>query len=110
ERAEEAYRAGTWGTRRPRVLAAGGTAEPRDRRACGPAGAVGVPSDESLPYTLTKGVRAMNAMTARGLSLGVVVAVWTAISHFGMIQLIMWPVIVGLGSFVARDVSIFGFR
>src|SRR5881396_2188532 len=43
----------------------------------------------------------MNAMTARGLSLAAVVAVWTAISHFGKLPLQLWPVIVGIGCFVA---------
>jgi hypothetical protein len=40
-------------------------------------------------------------MTARGLGLAVVVAVWTAISHYGKIPLQLWPVIVGLACFVA---------
>jgi len=52
----------------------------------------------------------MNAMTARGLSLGVVVAVWTAISHFGKLPLQLWPVIVGLGCFVAAGAGIPGLQ
>jgi hypothetical protein len=43
----------------------------------------------------------MNAMTARGLSLAAVVAVWTAISHLANLPLLLWPVIVGLGCFLA---------
>src|SRR6266705_557741 len=43
----------------------------------------------------------MNTTTARGLSLAVVVAVWTAISHTQNLPLSLWPVLVGLGCFVA---------
>lgn len=43
----------------------------------------------------------MNAMTARGLSLAAVVAVWTAISHLANLPLLLWPVFVGLGCFLA---------
>ena len=43
----------------------------------------------------------MNAMTARALSLGIVVALWTAISHYAKLPLLLWPVIVGLGCFLA---------
>lgn len=43
----------------------------------------------------------MNALTARGLSLAVVVAVWTAISHLANLPLLLWPVFVGLACFVA---------
>ena len=39
----------------------------------------------------------MNAMTARGLGLAAVVAVWTAISEMARVNLSLWPVIVGLG-------------
>ena len=43
----------------------------------------------------------MNAMTARAVTLGIVVAVWTAISHYAKLPLQLWPVIVGLGCFLA---------
>jgi len=52
----------------------------------------------------------MNAMTARGLSLAAVVAVWTAISHFGKLPLQLWPVIVGIGCFVAAGGGIPGLQ
>lgn len=52
----------------------------------------------------------MNAMTARGLSLAAVVAVWTAISHFGKLPLLLWPVIVGLACFVAAGPGIAGLQ
>jgi hypothetical protein len=45
----------------------------------------------------------MSAMTARALSLGIIVAVWTAISHYAKLPLQLWPVIVGLGCFVAAE-------
>jgi hypothetical protein len=45
----------------------------------------------------------MNAMTARALSLGTVVALWTAISHYAKLPLQLWPVIVGLGCFLAAE-------
>jgi uncharacterized protein DUF1097 len=38
----------------------------------------------------------MNAMTARGLSLAAVIAVWTAISEVARVNLSLWPVIVAL--------------
>ena len=52
----------------------------------------------------------MNAMTARGLSLAVVVAAWTAISHFGKLPLLLWPVIVGVACFVAAGPGIPGLQ
>lgn len=52
----------------------------------------------------------MNAMTARGLSLAVVVTAWTAISHFGNVPLQLWPVIVGLACFVATGGGIAGLQ
>jgi uncharacterized protein DUF1097 len=52
----------------------------------------------------------MNAMTARGLSLGVVVAVWAAISHIGKVPLHLWPVLVGLACFVAAGGGIPGLQ
>src|SRR3970040_1310394 len=52
----------------------------------------------------------MNAMTARGLSLAAVVTVWAAISHVGNVPLQLWPVIVGLGCFVAAGGGIPGFQ
>jgi Protein of unknown function (DUF1097) len=52
----------------------------------------------------------MNTMTARGLGLAVVVAAWTAISHYGRIPLQLWPVIVGLACFVAAGGGIPGLQ
>ena len=52
----------------------------------------------------------MNAMTARGLSLAVVVAAWTAISHFGKLPLLVWPVIVGVACFVGAGPGISGLQ
>jgi hypothetical protein len=45
----------------------------------------------------------MNAMTVRALSLGLLVAVWTAISHYARLPMLLWPVIVGVGCFLATD-------
>src|SRR2546429_1292190 len=87
--------------RRARVLAARRGPEPGDRRAGGPAGAARVLRDGSLPHSHTEGGRAMNAMTARGLSLAAVVAVWTAISEMARVNLSLWPVLVGLACAVA---------
>ena len=42
----------------------------------------------------------MNPLTARAVSLAVVVAVWTAISHFARLPLQLWPVLVGVACFV----------
>src|SRR2546427_11016789 len=52
----------------------------------------------------------MNTMTARGLSLAVVVAVWTAISHTQNLPLSLWPVLVGLGGFVAAGGGVPGLQ
>ena len=52
----------------------------------------------------------MNTMTARGLSLAVVVAVWTAISHTQNLPLSLWPVLVGLGCFLAAGGGIPGLQ
>jgi hypothetical protein len=52
----------------------------------------------------------MDTMTARALSLGIVVAVWTAISHYAKLPLQLWPVIVGLGCFVAAEGGIPGLQ
>src|SRR2546422_5619730 len=52
----------------------------------------------------------MNTVTARGLSLAVVVAVWTAISHTQNLPLSLWPVLVGLGCFVAAGGGIPGLQ
>lgn len=45
----------------------------------------------------------MNAMTVRALSLGLLVAAWTAISHYARLPMLLWPVIVGVGCFLATD-------
>jgi len=52
----------------------------------------------------------MNAMTARGLSLGVVVAVWTLISEMGKVNLSLWAVVVALGCFLATGGGIPGLQ
>jgi hypothetical protein len=52
----------------------------------------------------------MNAMTARGLSLAAVVAVWTAISEMAKVNLSLWPVIVGLGCAVAAGGGVTGLQ
>ena len=43
----------------------------------------------------------MNPMTMRAVSLGVVVAVWTAISEMARVNLSLWPVLVALGCSLA---------
>lgn len=52
----------------------------------------------------------MDAMTARGLSLGGVVAVWTAISEMAKVNLSLWPVIVALGCYLAAGGGVAGFQ
>lgn len=42
----------------------------------------------------------MNASTNKALSLGIVVALWAVVSHFGKLPLQLWPVLVGLASFL----------
>jgi hypothetical protein len=52
----------------------------------------------------------MNPMTIRGLSLGAVVAVWTAISEMAKVNLSLWPVIVALGCSLAAGGGIPGLQ
>ncbi len=52
----------------------------------------------------------MNAMTARGLGLAAVVAVWTAISEMARVNLSLWPVIVGLGCALAAGGGVPGLQ
>ena len=52
----------------------------------------------------------MNAMTARGLSLAAVVAVWTAISEIARVNLSLWPVIVALGCSLAAGGGVSGLQ
>jgi len=52
----------------------------------------------------------MSAMTARGLSLGVVVAVWALISDLGRVNLSLWAVVVALGCFLAAGGGIQGLQ
>jgi hypothetical protein len=52
----------------------------------------------------------MNAMTARGLSLAAVVAVWTAISEMARVNLSLWPVIVALGCSLAAGGGVPGLQ
>src|SRR6266849_4707804 len=57
-----------------------------------------------------EGGRSMNTITARGLSLAAVVAIWTAISHLGRFPVQSWPVIVGLACFLAAGGGIPGLQ
>lgn len=50
----------------------------------------------------------MDTMTARAVSLAVAVAVWAAISHLANLPLQLWPVLVGLGCFLAAGGGIAG--
>ena len=52
----------------------------------------------------------MNTITARALSLALVVAAWTAISHLGQVPVQLWPVIVGLACFLAAGGGIPGLQ
>lgn len=52
----------------------------------------------------------MNAQTMRALSLGLVVAVWAAISHLAKIPFQLWPVIVGLACFIAAGGGVPGLQ
>ena len=52
----------------------------------------------------------MNTITARALSLALVVAAWTAISHLGRVPVQLWPVIVGLACFLAAGGGIPGLQ
>ena len=52
----------------------------------------------------------MNAMTARALSLAVAVALWTAISHLAKLPLQLWPVFIGLASFVGTPGGVAGVQ
>jgi hypothetical protein len=52
----------------------------------------------------------MNAMTARGLSLAAVVAVWAAISEMARVNLSLWPVIVALGCSLAAGGGVPGLQ
>jgi len=52
----------------------------------------------------------MNAMTARGLSLGLVVAVWTLISEMAKVNLSLWAVVVALGCFLAAGGGLQGLQ
>lgn len=52
----------------------------------------------------------MNTLTARALSLGLVVAAWTVISHLGKLPLQLWPVIVGLACFLAAGGGMAGLQ
>ena len=52
----------------------------------------------------------MNAMTARGLSVAAVVAVWTAISEIARVNLSLWPVIVALGCSLAAGGGVPGLQ
>ena len=52
----------------------------------------------------------MNPMTMRALSLGVVVAAWTAISEMARVNLSLWPVLVALGCSLAAGGGIPGLQ
>lgn len=52
----------------------------------------------------------MHTLTARALSLGLIVAAWTVISHVGKLPLQLWPVIVGLACFLAAGGGMTGLQ
>ncbi len=52
----------------------------------------------------------MNATTTKALSLALVVAVWTIVSHLGKLQLQLWPVIVGVAGFVGAGGGMMGLQ
>jgi len=52
----------------------------------------------------------MDAMTARGLSLAGVVALWTGISDMAKVNLSLWPVIVALGCYLAAGGGVAGLQ
>jgi hypothetical protein len=52
----------------------------------------------------------MNTLTARGLSLGLVVAVWSLISDYGKVPLSLWAVVVALACFLASGGGIPGLQ
>ncbi len=52
----------------------------------------------------------MNATTTKALSLALVVAVWTIVSHLGKLQLQLWPVIVGVACFVGAGGGMMGLQ
>jgi hypothetical protein len=52
----------------------------------------------------------MNPMTMRAVSLGVVVAVWTAISEMARVNLSLWPVLVALGCSLAAGGGVPGLQ
>ena len=52
----------------------------------------------------------MNASTTKALSLGIVVALWAVISHFGNLPLQLWPVLVGLACFVGAGGGMMGLQ
>ncbi|HYV68425.1 MAG TPA: DUF1097 domain-containing protein [Myxococcales bacterium] len=52
----------------------------------------------------------MNTVTARALSLALAVAIWATISHLARVPLQLWPVIVGLGCFLAAGGGIPGLQ
>src|SRR5260370_435635 len=117
--------------RRPRVLAARGGTESRDRRPGRPARAARVLCDGSLcnsahlaadrctahrpfimlaPRLPLRRRPAMNATTTKALSLALVVAVWTIVSHLGKLQLQLWPVIVGVACFLCAGGGMMGLQ
>ena len=52
----------------------------------------------------------MSASTTKALSLGIVAALWAAISHLLKVNLQLWPVIVGLGCFVGAGGGVMGLQ
>ena len=52
----------------------------------------------------------MNASTTKALSLGIVVARWAVISHFGKLPLQLWPVLVGLACFLGAGGGMMGLQ
>ena len=52
----------------------------------------------------------MNASTTKALSLGIVVALWAVISHFGKLPLQLWPVLVGLACYLGAGGGMTGLQ
>jgi len=52
----------------------------------------------------------MNSTTTKALSLALVVAVWTVVSHLGKLQLQLWPVVVGVACFVGAGGGMMGLQ
>jgi hypothetical protein len=52
----------------------------------------------------------LSTITAQALSVGIIVALWTANWHYGHLPLLLWPVIVGMGCYVAAEEGLPGLQ